>query len=180
MNRTDLELIRTIANGDKVAFESFYDRHSKTIFGLLVKMLGQGSDAEDVLQETFWQVWRTCGRYDETKATPLGWVVMMARSRAIDRMRKKTLMSGSENVIEPSAIQDPSLGLQTSESANEVQQALKELPEEQRSAIALAFFGGLTYEQVAVQQSIPVGTAKTRIRLGLKRLRTLFPERFEG
>lgn len=172
---SDQELMTRISRGDTVAFGELYDRTSSHLFGLLISMVRERADAEDILQEAFMQVWRQADRYDPERATPLGWLVTIARSRAIDYFRRRGVAAQSEL---PESSVDPEMlrVLEQSESSARARQALGRLPIEQRTAIELAFFAGLTYEQVAVSQGLPVGTAKTRIRAGLQRLRDLLQE----
>jgi len=176
---SDNELLTGVAAGDRAAFAAFYDRHAPAVFGLLIRMLPQRGDAEDVLQETFMQVWRQAGRFDPTRSSPFGWVVMMARSRAVDRLRQKVASPTSEPTDRP-VLSEAESALEREETAARIRRALALLPAEQRTAIDLAFYGGLTYEQVADRQAIPVGTAKTRIRLGMHRLRSLLGDSMEG
>ena len=178
MQRSDTELLVAVGGGDREAFAAFYDRHSPTAFGLLKKMLRGPGDAEDVLQEAFVQVWRQASRFDASRSSPLGWLVMIARSRGLDRLRRHSVSTASElpdRPVLPEAVD----AAERDESAAAVRHALGQLPADQRSAIELAFYGGLTYELVADRQGIPVGTAKTRIRLGMIKLRKLL-EPMEG
>jgi RNA polymerase sigma-70 factor (ECF subfamily) len=179
MQVSDTELVARIAAGDRAAFTEFYDRHSAAVFGLLVKMLPQRGDAEDVLQETLLQVWRQAGRFDPKRASPFGWVVMMARSRAVDRLRQKAA-SPTSKPPERSVVPETESMIERDENAVRIRRALDLLPAEQRTAIDLAFYGGLTYEEVADRQAIPLGTAKTRIRSGMHRLRRLLGDLTEG
>lgn len=170
---SDPELVAGIAAGDPAAFAAFYDRHSSFVYGLLIRMLGRTAEADDALQETFLQVWREASRYEKDRASPTGWLVMMARSRAVDWLRRQGTAAGRPGWPPPASSPDVGDGCERDEAACRVRAAVNRLPDVQRSAIELAFFGGLTYEQVATQQAIPVGTAKTRIRLGIQRLRQL-------
>lgn len=170
---TDAELLHAMTLGSAEAFAAFYDRHASVVYGVLLKMLPQTTDADDVLQETFLQVWRQASRFDAARSTPQGWVVMMARSRALDYLRRKNPAPTSAETPDRPVYPEEFLRLEQDETATRVRHALNQLPAEQRMAIDLAFFGGLTYEQVAQQQQVPLGTAKTRIRLGMKRLRHL-------
>jgi RNA polymerase sigma-70 factor, ECF subfamily len=171
--RPDELLIRDIAAGDQSAFAEFYDHHAPRVLGALVKWLSDRGDAEDVLQETFWQVWSRAGQYDAARSAPEVWLFLIARSRALDHLRRQRPEALANGRREPALLEDPAAALESDESMQQVREAMAKLPEEQRSAIRLAFFAGLTYEQVARSQAIPVGTAKTRIRLGMKRLREL-------
>lgn len=174
----DQNLIRGIADRDREAFAHFFDRHSARVLGLLVKMLGQRGEAEDVLQETFLQVWNRANRYNPERSNPVVWLVMIARSRAIDHIRRRkgnAIPVALEELAEPKVSRNGHGDL-----AKRARVALKELPEEQRYAIGLAFFCGLTHERVAEHQSIPLGTAKTRIRRGVHRLREILDESLGG
>jgi RNA polymerase sigma-70 factor, ECF subfamily len=111
-------------------------------------------------------------RYDAKRSSPFGWVVMMARSRAVDQLRRRTDSVTSELPERP-VLSETSANVERDEVAGKIREALGHLPADQRGAINLAFYGGLTYEQVAAREQIPVGTAKTRIRLGLQKLRRL-------
>ncbi len=169
---TDLQLLQRVASGDAAAFAEFYDRHAPRLLRILARWLADPAAAEDVLQETFWQVWRGAGRYDARRSPPGAWLFLMARSRALDYLRHRR----PEPVVadrRPDGKADPALVLEHEEATRQVREALASLPREQRDALVLAFYNGLTHEQVAASQAIPLGTAKTRIRLGIRRLRVL-------
>jgi RNA polymerase sigma-70 factor (ECF subfamily) len=170
MPLSDDELMRAVAAGDREAFAALYDRHAPAVFGLLRTMLPGHGEAEDVLQEAFLQAWRQADRYDSTRSTPVGWLVMMARSRALDFLRHRPPILTSDPPDRP-VVSDVDSRLDRNESAAAVHRALGQLADDQQIAIRLAFFGGLTYEQVAGRLGVPAGTAKTRIRLGLMKLR---------
>jgi RNA polymerase sigma-70 factor (ECF subfamily) len=167
----DISLLAGIAAGDREAFAAFYDQHSAAVFALAVQLLGQGADAEDALQETFWQVWRQANRYEPGRATPRTWLVMIARSRCIDHLRRRRLAAeptGTPQAVEANPSMDP---LEQGELTEAIRAALSCLPPVQREAIELAFFRGMTHQQVAMETSVALGTAKTRIRLAMQRLR---------
>jgi RNA polymerase sigma-70 factor (ECF subfamily) len=170
MPLSDDELMWAVAAGDREAFAALYDRHAPAVFGLLRTMLRGPGEAEDVLQEAFLQAWRQADRYDSARSTPLGWLVMMARSRALDVLRRRPPILTSDPPDRP-VVSDVDSRLERDESAAAAIRALGQLADDQRTAIQLAFFGGLTYEQVAERLGVPTGTAKTRIRLGLMKLR---------
>jgi RNA polymerase sigma-70 factor (ECF subfamily) len=169
----DQQLLNDMAAGSTHAFALFYDRHAGRVFGALLKWLGHRGDAEDVLQDTFWQVWCRAGQYDAARSVPEIWLFVIARCRALDYLRRHRRERRIAVESEPVTTSEPSAALECSESAEQVREALGKLSEEQRSAICLAFYEGLTYDQVARSQAIPLGTAKTRIRAGIKRLREL-------
>ena len=171
---TDEFLLQRIAAGDRTAFAALYDRHAPRLLALVRRWLNpHRGDAEDVLQEIFWQVWCHAGKYDCGRSPAEVWLVLLARSRSMDHLRRKRGERCSEASGEPAVTDAPERALEDQEMAQQVRAALAQLPDEQRTAIVLAFFSGFTYEQVAQRLAIPVGTAKTRIRLGMKRLRDL-------
>lgn len=176
MDQVDSQLLQRIAAANSDAFAEFYDRHAAAVFGLLVRLLPQRGDAEDVLQETFCQVWRQAGRFDGARASPRAWLLMLARSRALDHLRRRKPTCDVAGAEEPFQGTDATTPAQQNEAAELIRMALSQLPEEQRTALCLAFYDGLTYQQVAERQAVQVGTAKTRIRLALGRLRSLLRE----
>jgi len=177
MDVSDQDLLRAIASGDRAAFGAFYDRHAPRVLGLLVRLVRHRADADEVLQDTFWQVWTQAGQYDPDRAAPQAWLVLIARSRAFDLLRRRARRTEPAIEREPCRCHDAAGELAAAESSREVHAAVSRLPDEQRQAVWLAFFGGLTHDQIARQQGIPLGTVKTRIRLGMRRLREmLHPE----
>jgi RNA polymerase sigma-70 factor (ECF subfamily) len=167
---SDEQLLADIAQGDRPAFEALYDRLSPRVFGLLVQLLRSESEAEDALQEAFWYVWRSAGVFDRSLGSAVGWVMMVARSRGMDRLRQRRRHGASGlDGVDVAAGATPLPGFER--PANPV---LAGLPEDQRVAIELAFYRGLTREQIARLQGVPVGTVKTRIRSGLGRMREQF------
>ena len=175
MDISDTHLMQGIAGGDPAAFQSFMQRHSKMVMQVLYRLLREPADVEDVMQETFLQIWQKSDRYDETKASPAGYLTLIARSRALDLLRRRKPETPPDHV-EPSFQFDISLGLVRDESVRRVRAALNQLPLEQRKVIRLAFLTGMTHEQIAGMLHVPLGTVKTRIRLGLRRLKALMPD----
>lgn len=167
---SDEQLLARAAEGDREAFAALYDRHAPRVLGLLVRMLGQRGDAEDVLQETFLQAWRQAPRFDAGRSPGLAWLFVIARSRALDCLRRRRAPDAPPAATERAAPAEPA-GVETLDAALPARAALARLPEEQRSAISLAFFAGMTHEQIALQQGLPIGTVKTRIRRGMIALR---------
>lgn len=172
MPPTDEELLQRIAGQDRAAFAEFYDRHSPRAFGLIRKLVGPGDEAEDVLQEVFTQVWNQASRYEADRSAPATWLLLLARSRALDHLRRrKNRPAASDQVPELATFETPSQPLVVTERTLKMFDLLDRLPEEQRQAILLAFYGGLTQAQVAEKQGAPLGTVKTRIRQGMLKLR---------
>jgi RNA polymerase sigma-70 factor (ECF subfamily) len=170
-------LSRVARDRDRSAFAAVYDRVSPRVYGFLLKLLGNRPDADDVLQETFLQVWNQAERFDPSRGNPDGWVLMIARSRAGDRLRKRAqARTVSEPVNEPATTAHPGERLEATDDAGRVSAALTRIPPEQGELIRLAFYDGLTHEQIARRLGLPLGTVKTRIRLGMMRLRDLCAE----
>jgi RNA polymerase sigma-70 factor, ECF subfamily len=173
------ELIARIARGDRDAFARFYDGHAGTVLGLARRILRDESAAEEVLQEVFWQVWKDAAQYDPSRGSPEAWLVMRAKTRSIDRLRsmrrrERTFVAPLDETrarSEPRAGDDPGI---RAEERGLVRTALGQLPEAQRRVIELAFFEGLTQAEIASHLGEPLGTVKTRDRMGLERLRQLF------
>ncbi|QEL15379.1 sigma-70 family RNA polymerase sigma factor [Limnoglobus roseus] len=167
---SDCEILHRVADRDRPAFADFYDRYASRVFGLLLHLLRNRTDAEDVLQEAFWQVWRQADRFDSRRASAESWVLMIARSRAVDRLRKRR-ETVTDTVPEVPSDSKPDINLSRQDDAAQVISALGVLPPDQQEPIRLAFFDGLTHEQIARHLNIPLGTVKTRIRLGFLRLK---------
>ena len=169
----DQQLLVQIGAGEMSAFEELYDRYSGRVLALLIRLLRDRRDADDVLQETFWQVWRTAASYDRDRADPVAWLLLIARSRAIDALRRRGRTAMQVITSEPSNDQSPSANIETLELGDRVRAALSRLNDDQRRAIQLAYYGGLSHQEIADELSIPLGTAKTRIRQGMLKLRDL-------
>jgi len=176
MEASSTELMSRMVAGDHSAFETIYDRYAPRVFGLLMKILGHRGEAEDVLQETFWQLWSRVSDYEAGRASPHVWLVQIARSRAIDRLRRRRNHEALALDSELPSREDACGVVDRLEAAKVARKTLVRLPEEQRTAIGLAFFCGMTHEEIARQQCLPLGTVKTRIRRGMQRLRELLNE----
>lgn len=170
----DSALVHRVASGDGKAFAHLYDRHSPQVFGLLVRMIGRRAEAEEMLQEVFLQVWREARRYRSGGATARGWILMIARSRAIDRLRSRSARERREEAEPPAPADLGPSGperLERRERRERVERALAALPAEQRRAIECAFFEGLSHREAAEHLGEPLGTVKSRILLGMRKLR---------
>jgi RNA polymerase sigma-70 factor (ECF subfamily) len=173
----DSYLVGRISAGDQQAFARFFDLHSPAVLGLLFRILGGRGEAEEVLQEVFLQVWQQADRYEPGRSTARGWLLMLARSRALDRLRRVEARSRREHEAVSDAaypkVASP-VGTEMLESAERrerINAALNLLSAEQRKCIELAFFEGLTHSQIAEQLAAPLGTVKSRILLGMNKLR---------
>ena len=174
----DSRLIERIIARDNAAFTELFDLYSPAVLGMLVKMLRRRETAEEVLQETFFQAWRTAERFDAKRASVKGWLLLIARSRAIDYLRASRARAAREEARAKEdatvmAEREPAAdaGLISKERARALVGALGSLPEEQRRCIELAFFGGLTHTELARELDQPLGTVKSRIALGMNKLR---------
>jgi RNA polymerase sigma-70 factor (ECF subfamily) len=167
---------------DSRAADELYGRFASRVYGLGIVMLGSDAAAQDLVQDTFVKLWRTGGSFDADRGKLETWVLLVARSLAIDSLRRRVLESRSlERVGEPQDI-DPSAGPEqqatTADLAGRARHAMDALSPEQRAALELAYFGGRTSGEIAEIEGIPVGTAKTRIRTALLRLREAMGQEF--
>jgi len=170
--KTDQDLLAGIAARDVQAFAAFYDRHCDRVYGLLRCILRDSLEAEDVLQEVFWQVWSQPRQYDATRAAPIAWLLVKARSRARDRRRRLTRAPRARELSFDSV--DGGMqhdAVDEREAAEQVVAALERLPIEQREPICRAFFDGMTHSEISDVLNLPLGTVKTRIRQGMMKLR---------
>jgi len=173
----DVESLRLVVSGDQAAAAGLYDRHSRGLYSLILRIVGDEGEAEDVLQEVFVQAFRQAGRYDASRGVVAAWLLMMARSRAIDRLRaRRTRVEGRTGEVQvlndlPDAQPDAASVIIGEEQTRLVRHALAELPLVQRVAIELAYYEGLSHTEIAERLEQPLGTIKTRIRLGLLKLR---------
>lgn len=172
----DEELMARAAEGDARAFEVIFDRHGDASFSLAYRMCGRRSLAEDVTQEAFLSLWRSCARYDYTRGSVRSWVLAAVHNRAIDALRRAVVRN--ERDIEDEQLARTVAGSESTEAeverreqAGAVRGVLGELPSEQRQVIELAYFSGFTHSEIAEMLGLPIGTVKGRMRLGLSKLR---------
>jgi len=179
----DVELLKAVARGDEQALAQLYDSYRLILFGLLVRILNSREEADDVLQEVFLQVWRRARDFDETRGKPFTWLVTLARSRAIDRLRS---LGARDRVAQASVreaaeeVSDAARDTFRSEQRALVTSALSQLPEEQKRPLVLAYFDGLTQSEIATKLGAPLGTVKTRMRAGMIKLRELLTGKNES
>lgn len=171
----DSNELQRIADRDEGALATFYDRWVQSVYAAVVQLLHDADDAEDVLEQTFWQVWERAATFDPARGSVRTWVLTIARSRALDRLRARARRPESVPLSEFVATDqpDPSESVEAQERREQVGRALASIPEEQRRAIELAYFGGLTQSEIAERLRQPIGTVKTRMRLGMQKLRAL-------
>jgi RNA polymerase sigma-70 factor, ECF subfamily len=172
-------LLPAVAHGDLAAFEQLYDRHSSTLYGLLLRILANPDDAQEVLQETFVKAWTNAKMFDSVRGSDVAWLISIARSRGIDRLRSRKIRGDREDeagreVSSNFGFVEKRTGVDDaiqSEEQRAVRSALAELPDSQRIALALAYFEGLSQSEIAEKLGEPLGTIKTRMQLGMKKLR---------
>ncbi len=176
---SDEELMTRVAGGDAVALSGLFDRHSGVIKSVIFKIIHNEAEAEDVLMEVFHEAWNGAAKYSAEKGKALGWLVTMARRRGIDRLRKRQSYSRATDRLQVEVEHDPKAWISNHDADVDAEQAdvrafiqakLRELPPFQRDAIELAFFKGMSQREIAAHTGIPLGTIKTRIELGLKKL----------
>jgi RNA polymerase sigma-70 factor (ECF subfamily) len=182
-NLADEEVMHLVQGGDARAFELLYDRHGRAAFSLAYRMVGNRVSAEDITQEAFLSIWRSRLRYDQGRGSVRTWVLGIVHNRAIDGLRRSIVhdrrretLEGVEERYEASERTDVEAARR--EEARSVRSALSTLPEDQRRAIELAYFGGFSQSQIAEVLNEPIGTVKGRMRLGLEKLRRQLAEGF--
>jgi len=181
---TDEQLLEQIAQRNAEALETLYDRHAQVVYSLILRIVRNQTSAEEILQEAFWQIWTSAGSY-QGSGSAAAWIYRIARNKALDYLRRlKRTTEGGEveyldaiaNAMEPGSGAGHSTVEQAAERnwrAQQVRAALQSLPEEQRICVELAYFDGLSQSQIAELLRLPLGTVKTRLRLGIEKLERL-------
>jgi len=173
---SDEDLVRLIAGRDEAALATFYARYRQLAFAVAMRVVGDAGRAEDVLQDAFLAVWRKAATYQPGRGSARTWLSSIVRNRAIDivRARRERPVLAQEELL--LGLHDPAPAVFDQVAASldgEVtRNALRELPDEQRQAIALAYFGGLSHSEIASHTGLPLGTVKSRVRLGIQRMRS--------
>jgi len=181
----DKQLISYVAQGDAVALETLYDRYAAAVLGLAFKILGDRTSAEEVVQETFWRVWRSGGTFSNRHGSFTSWLFGITRNQCIDLWRRRnsrpqTLLDDTAEQSPRDSVTDVAESAWTAIKRRQVRAAMEVLPPAQRRVIELAYFGGLTRQEIADNIGVPLGTVHTRARLGLQKLRdALRQEGFE-
>lgn len=179
------QLIERIAAGDQSALAMLYDLTSSLVFGLSLRIISERSAAEEVFLDVYKQIWRQASLYNSERGAPMAWILTITRSRALDRIRahKRDQKLKEQFTAEPqteSTKSNPEKDFAISERAEMVRQALGSLPAEQREAIELAYYSGLSHSEIATRLGQPLGTVKTRVRLGMIKLRELLSPAMGG
>lgn len=176
-NAEDVALIRRMCDADETALGALYDRWMRSLYSLVFHLLKDPDDAEDVVEETFWQAWRKASSYEPSRGAVSTWLLTIGRRRALDRLRAKgrrreePIEQASEVSGIAAATGDPSQAVESAERRAHVVAALQELPDEQREVLELGYFQGLSQSEIAQMTGQPLGTVKTRMRLAIQKLR---------
>jgi RNA polymerase sigma-70 factor, ECF subfamily len=172
----DEDLLTLIERGDADAFEVIYERHSRVAFSLAFRLLGDRPSAEDLVQDAFLAVWRGAGSYSSTRGSVRNWLLSILHNRGVDRLRTLAAMTRRQEALEQAELRRPdepdaaALGIGQA-LAGSVREELSSLPGEQFEVLKLAYYGGFTHQEIAEMLELPLGTVKSRMRLGLDRLR---------
>ena len=168
--RSDAELLRLVAGGDRPAFEELHRRYARSVLGIALRRIGDRGRAEDVTQDTFASVWRSAGRFDPARGAATSWIFTVARNAIVDGLRRRP----DPTVDDPPDVPAPDAGPADAAEAEwvswRVHRALEALPEHERTLIELAYWSGLSQSEIAERLGIPLGTVKTRTRSALARL----------
>lgn len=175
-DRELISLVQQVATGDQSALATLYDTTNRLIYGLVLRVLGDANSAEEVLLDVYTQVWRQAASYDTNRGAPLAWLTTIARSRAIDRLRSGWQDQRRKEPLDvlgdaPGGEASPEEMTVASERQRFVRHALNLLSPEQREVIELAYYSGLSHSEIAAKLNQPLGTVKTRTRLGMMKLR---------
>jgi RNA polymerase sigma-70 factor, ECF subfamily len=177
---TDEQLMARLQDRDEAALTFLYRRHVALFRTVVGRVVNNTHDVDDVVEDVFLEVWNRATSYDPSKGKPLGWMITLARRRAIDRVRRHQAYGRAEERMRLAAEQEPEAGwheggrdqANANERAEIFERLLKTLPEAQRHAVLLAFYSGLSQREIAAHLKVPLGTIKTRLQLGVRKLRT--------
>jgi RNA polymerase sigma-70 factor (ECF subfamily) len=176
-NADDVALIRRMVEADETALGALYDRWVRSLYSLVLHLLRDPDEAEDVVEETFWQAWRKADSYEPSRGAVSTWLLTIGRRKALDRLRARK--RSREDLVDnertfddlPSQSPDPSVDAEGSELKENVKAALRALPAEQREVLELGYFSGMSQTEIAEATGQPLGTVKTRMRLALQKLK---------
>lgn len=175
---TDADLMAHMAAGNTAAMDLLYDRYNRPVYSFAYRMLGDREHAEELLQEVFLRAWRRCSRFSDTRGSLISWLLSITHNMAIDELRKQQRRPRKAESVEPDALlgtlQDTAVPVETqailADRQRMVRGALAGLPENQRLVLEMGYFNGLTQREIAERLNVPLGTIKTRMRLGLRKL----------
>jgi RNA polymerase sigma-70 factor (ECF subfamily) len=176
----DDQLIAAVARGDHPALLALYDRHGRVAYGLAYRILGEAGAAEEAVQDAFLRVWRRAATFDPSRGVVRSWLMTIVHHCAIDLLRRKAsappVVAGLDEIAERQAVPDAWGDVVGRMERDRVRSAVATLPGDQRRAIEMAFFDGLTHREIAERDGLPLGTVKGRLRLGLRRLYGMLAE----
>jgi RNA polymerase sigma-70 factor (ECF subfamily) len=175
---SDLELMQGIQQGEPEALSELYDRYNGIIKALILRVIHNEAEADDLLQEIFMEIWNQAKNFSAEKGKPLGWMVTLARRRAIDGLRKKQAYARAEERLQSETEQQPEAWVHNSteteisrgDTRQLIRNVIDSLPQPQQQAVDLAFFQGMSQREIAAKTNTPLGTVKTRLELGLKKI----------
>lgn len=178
IDSTDADLMAHLAAGNPAAMDLLYDRYNRPVYSFAYRMLADREQAEELLQEVFLRAWRRCSRFSDTRGSLISWLLSITHNMAIDELRKQQRRPRKAESAEPDVLlgtlQDTAVPVETQAILADRQQmvraALAELPDNQRTVLELGYFSGLTQREISEQLNVPLGTIKTRMRLGLRKL----------
>jgi RNA polymerase sigma-70 factor (ECF subfamily) len=176
-NADDVALMRLMVEADETALGALYDRWVRSLYSLVLHLLKDPDEAEDVVEETFWQAWRKADSYEPSRGAVSTWLLTIGRRKALDRLRarkrsREDLVGDDRSLADlPSSAPDPSIDVEGAELRESVRLALNDLPSEQREVLELGYFNGLSQSEIADVTGQPLGTVKTRMRLAMQKLR---------
>ena len=183
LDSSDTDLVSSVADGDTDALGHLYDRYHRAIYGLCLRVTRDSAAAEEVTQEVFVRLWRSAASFEEERGRVSTWLLRIAHNLALNEVRRRQSRpviafetdwrTEGERIVDSYQAHDPAVATELSERAEAVRKAVQQLPDPQRKAIELAFFGGLSQAEVAAALGDPLGTVKSRIRVGMQRLREL-------
>lgn len=168
---TDDDLLTAIARRETAAFEKLYDRYARSAYSLALGMLGNSNVASEVVQEIFLSIWKQAERYEKSRGSARSWILAVAHHKSVDALRRQKVRVTEEVPPHLSDEQDVMADALRKVEGQQVREALKTLPEPQKESIALAYFAGLSHQEISARTNTPLGTIKTRIRDGMQRLR---------
>jgi len=175
---SDVDLMLGIQSGDADAFSQLYDRYNGIMKALILRIIRNETEADDLLQEVFMEIWNQAKNFSAEKGKPLGWMVTLTRRRAIDALRKKQAYTRAEERLQAAPEQQPlawvenvtEKDIEAGDTRVLMAKVINSLPEAQQQVIELAFFQGMSQREIAFHTNIPLGTVKTRLELGLKKI----------
>ena len=175
---SDIELMSGIQAGDPEALSQLYDRYNGILKALILRVVHNEAEADDLLQEIFMEIWNQAKNFSAQRGKPLGWMVTLARRRAIDGLRKKQAYARAEERLQAETEQQPDAWVQNTtedeinlgDTREHLRRVLEALPPPQQQAVELAFFHGMSQREIAANTNTPLGTVKTRLELGLKKI----------